>query len=62
MQIKLENLTARAIAGMLYSGKLQATQVYQILEEKGLDAKLERVTDLLQDMEATDDYYKLNAR
>lgn len=62
MQIKVELLTARAIAGYIHSGRLQATAVYQLLEEEGYEAKLERVQDLLQEMEAVNEYYTLNVR
>ena len=57
MQIKIEHLTARALAGLIYSGKVQHTAVAQHLEELGHEAKLERIETLLEDMNAVNDYY-----
>lgn len=62
MQVKLESLTARSIAGMLYAGKLNAAQTYQILEEGGYDDKITRIEELLMDMEAVQEYYTHNQR
>lgn len=60
--IRIETLTARSIAGMLYSGKLHAALVYQLLEEGGYDDKLELVQDLLMEMESVNEHYKNNNR
>lgn len=62
MQVKIETLTARSIAGYIYNGRLNATYVYQLLEEAGLEDKLERVEDLLREMNAVDDFYELQVR
>lgn len=62
MQVKIESLTARSIAGYIYNGRLQATMVYQLLEEAGLEEKLERVEDLLREMNSVDEFYTMTVR
>lgn len=54
---KLITLSARSIAGLIYSGKLNRTQVTQFYEECGYEDKLELVDALLEDMGHIDSYY-----
>ncbi len=58
MSARIELMSARAIAGLIHAGRLNAAGTYQFLEEAGYEEKLELVQDILEDMETIEIHYK----
>lgn len=62
MNLRIESLTARSLAGLIYSNKIPAQKVYQILEEDEQEEKLEEVQELLSEMMDVDAHFENNNR
>lgn len=62
MQIGIESLTARTLAGMIYAEKISSTKVFQVLEEVGAEEKIEEIHELLFEMYECDNHHKAQDR
>lgn len=59
MRVKLETLTARYIAGLIYEGRIEYPATMYYLEHIGAEMKMEKIDLLLEEMETVDAYYKM---
>lgn len=57
MKVKIETLTARYLAGLIYSNKVDYSTVMYRLEDLGHEMKMERIDLLLEEMQLADDYH-----
>lgn len=59
MKVKIETLTARYLAGLIYAGRLDHSTVLYRMEELGADDKMERINELLEEMYLADELHAL---